>query len=572
MASAASTNPPSTLGVYKVIEPLSTDANIRMAVQIEGDRQVYSIPPSTIDSILHVGSAPTQKKYRYLKIHNNGTVVDRESFQRAPNAVSNNDFYGRQQTFSSQQSMIPSVFPDGKTYYRLDTSIAHPINEIPTIHVQAPHGDLESLHDNYLDPIAINVNMSHIRQTSRLFDKFSYNFHFSKHDDSSLGGYRRFKLRSCTTDPSFIREKLYYDILDSSSLPASKASYVRLFVNKKPMGLYLFIDNYKSPFVDNLLNGGNNEKHGILYQGSMPENPMAPGILGRGANLEYAGSNIEDYFYKDTSAYKLSEDGSKKQKGFEPLVKLIKFIHDPQPDEDEKEGVLNQGETPLERAWNKRIDIDVFLKNMAFEVLMGHVDGYLGQAHNYFLYREPGTKKFLWMTADLDQTMGSSMIPVRDARSISLNDQRGHIDRFDLMNKHHNRPILKQVLSVPAFNQRFDTILKTVHQNLFTNPALFKHIDFLTALIKEDVAWDSNIRHTHAQAVSHNATSAKKKKDQIQEKILQLPLGHDFLSRIGNINFMSAIEGPIRNHPSLMPLKEWLNETKEALHNYVNSV
>ncbi|KAI9029709.1 coth protein-domain-containing protein [Phycomyces nitens] len=578
----ASKVPP--MSVYKVVEPLH-DPSIKMAVQIEGDRQVYSIPPSNIDSLLHVGSAPGHKKYRYIKIHTNGTIVDSEAFQRTPSAVSINDFYGRQRTFINEHSMIPSVFPDRNAYHRLDAKIAHPINEIPTIHVKAPQADLESLHGNYLEPIAINVNMSHISaekvdqfsnvkfqlggQTSRLFDKFSYNFHL-KHGDSSLGGYRRFKLRSCATDPSFIREKLYYDVLDSSSMPASKASYVRLFVNERPMGLYLFIDNYKSPFIDNVINGGDSDSHGILYQGSMPENPMAQDILEQGANLAYAGPNIEDYFFKGVSAYKLAEDGTKKGKGYEPLVKLIRFINDPKPDDDDDNENENGQGSALERAWNKRIDVDLFLKNMALEILMGHVDGYLGQAHNYFLYRQPGTKRFLWMTADLDQTLGSTMIPVRDSRAISPSRNIAQIDRFDLLNKNRNRPIIKQILSVPGFNKQFNTIIQTFHKNLFNNPALFAHIDFLADLIKEDVAWDESLRRVHSQG-SQNTTEAKKKQEQIQEKILQMPLGHDFLSRIGNINFISAIQGPIRGHPSLMPLKEWLDETRMSLDKYLEA-
>lgn len=118
----------------------------------------------------------------------------------------------------------------------------------------------------------------------------------------SLGGYRKFKLRACATDPTFMREKLYYDVLAAAGLPASGASYIRLFINQEPIGLYMLVDNYKNPFLRNVYGNSNKKKdkgkkykHGVLYQGEMPENPMAPKGLQGGANLEYLGPQAENY-------------------------------------------------------------------------------------------------------------------------------------------------------------------------------------------------------------------------------------------------------------------------------------
>lgn len=62
-------------------------------------------------------------------------------------------------------------------------------------------------------------------QTSRLFRKLSYSIQLKK--KHNLYGYRKFKLRSCVTDPSYMREKIYYDVLRAAGLPTARASYVR---------------------------------------------------------------------------------------------------------------------------------------------------------------------------------------------------------------------------------------------------------------------------------------------------------------------------------------------------------
>lgn len=223
---------------FKVIHAAGSDTG--MAVQIQNDDNIYKLERSELDPLLHTGTAPSSKPYRYVVVHSNGTVLDQESQFRQPASTTLHEFYGRTRTIFDQANDQPlPLF--GDPIDRLDSLTAHPAYEIPTIHIRAPVDDLRELYENYLEDFAIKANMSHITatdfrqfedvkfelsgQTSRLFEKFSFNFHLDKEKD--LGGYRKFKLRACATDPSFMREKLYYDVLEAAGLPASRASYVR---------------------------------------------------------------------------------------------------------------------------------------------------------------------------------------------------------------------------------------------------------------------------------------------------------------------------------------------------------
>jgi hypothetical protein len=120
----------------------------------------------------------------------------------------------------------------------------------------------------------------------------------------------------------------------------------RLFLNGDPHGLYLMADNYKNPFLSNTLG----TKGGALIQGSMQENPLAKGKLQLGANLEYLGPHIEDYFVGNESVYKIQEEAPQ---GFEKMMEFIRFIHDTKDWNSSKK---------LESEWQKRMDVSLFLK------------------------------------------------------------------------------------------------------------------------------------------------------------------------------------------------------------------
>ncbi|KAI8145615.1 coth protein-domain-containing protein, partial [Fennellomyces sp. T-0311] len=551
---------------YKVIHPLKTDTQ-SMAIQLQNS-SIYQLERSELDPILHVGSAPASMPYRYIVLEQQQTdlvIIDQEDFGRPATVESLHEFYNRRPLDQRQYHELPSsIFKQQKNSLKIiedeDSKLCHPSNEIPTFHVQANPDDLRELYDNYLEDFAINATLSHISgrdfhhfknvrfqlsgQTSRLFEKFSYSLHIAK-EDGGLGGYRKFKLRASVTDPSFIREKLYYDVLAASGLPASRASYIRLFVNNEPLGLYVMVDNYKNPFLKNVFGGKSTRKykHGVLYQGEIAENYTMPEMPS--ANLGWRGALSTDYIVENNqSLYRIRQESSNPREppGLTRLIDFLEFIATNSTDE---------------REWENQFYVDLFLKNMAFEVLMGHVDGYLGAAHNYFLYYEPLSKKLVWMTADLDQTMGNTMFEEK---------QQQQLDRYDLLQ--HDRPLFRQVMQVPAYKEQFNAILKDIHQGLFSDDSLLEHVNYLTELIKDDVSWDANIR-TIRESAFNNDEVAQKYKRQIQQKILQLPLGSDLLARINAIDFQTALKGPITNHPSIMPLHDYISQAKQSLTNHI---
>ncbi|KAI8981982.1 Pam16-domain-containing protein [Mycotypha africana] len=579
-------------------------------------------------------------------------------------------------------------------------TLVHPVDEIPTLHLRAPVEKIQLLHDQVLeDNVSIFAHLTritvdevqsfdHIKlelsgQTSRLFKKLSYSIHLLEnkpvqsssssfhHDnqndptggggeeshphphrqsteeasESGLHGYTRFKLRSCATDPSYMREKLYYDMLEAADLPTAKGSYIRLYINEEPAGLYLMVDSYKNPFLQHALgqqalspkkdkhgSGGHSPPAGVLIQGSMQENPMAVGKLRLGANLAYYGPNYKDYVepsMNDTMAYKIQDYGhghhpKKAMKGFidflgfindgyatkvdkvGTLHRILKNKKDDDDDDDDDDDTMDKHKKKHKKKkhqhkkkhhkkdkrqerneveeWNKRFDVSGFLKHLAFEILLGQGDGYLRAAHNYLLYEDVlQGGRFIWLASDVDQTMGNTLKPVwaPDAHYDALKAPYGRsplsASSMLFLQDIRQRPLIQRLFAIEEFQQQFYHILNLLRQTYFPSPLdnsthanhgaspTLDYIHYWKMMLERDVYWDQQLEPYRQDNFIHKQDLYQ---DVVTQKVLQLPMGQDFMDRIRrqDIDFDTAISGPIPNHHhSIVALQDWFKENEWGL-------
>ncbi|CAO3658124.1 unnamed protein product [Rhizopus stolonifer] len=559
---------------YKVNKNLDSR---KLAVRIDNNL-FYLDNKQSKDPLIYTTIVPQNltRTYQYVILNETNQEIEREPFYRVYVDSPPLDLYGHPSSLLPNFQILPKVKFSHPAYqnYHYSGQEVHPYHEIPTLHIRVDPEQLKTLHVDILKDPLITANISRISservdifenvhvslsgQTSKLFKKLSYGIKIPKTTDSkALDGFRRFKLRSCATDPSYMREKLYYDILEASQVPTARSSYIRLFINQEPQGLYLMADHYKNPFTKNTFGKDKSKyKHGALFQGAMQENPMAVGKLRSGANLEYLGPREQDYIEPttQTSAYKIQESSSEDH-SLMPLITFIEFIESTKTWKGSMEA--------LEEEWNKRVDVPVFLKNFALELLLGHNDGYLGAAHNYLLYQDPEQGgKLVWLPSDLDQTMGSSLVPRIDPKEIK--SILGTVDQFGLLKNMSRRPLISQLLKVESIKSQFYQILTDYHHYLFETDAIRSHIIYLKSLIQQDVQWDQRLKR-----VDHFQANSSVFSDQLEQKILQLPLGKDFYERIDKIEFITAIQGSIMNHPSITSLVDFFATVNQAATKFV---
>ena len=237
-------------------------------------------------------------------------------------------------------------------------------------------------------------------------------------------------------DPSYQRELLAHDILNSIGVPASRVAHanVELYItgegnfygNSLPqtfnMGIYQMVEQVDKPFLKRFFG-----KNGFLFKigggdlaGSTEVNPNCvfyeETISNRDSNFcqigveksdpdsreEWLGS--DNYLNPAFVNSDINDDGEDSQ--FRP--------YKPNYDLKSKKKSIVDGRILLQDFINfvqtypsasmlaEQFDVEGFIKAQAAEVAIGAVDHYVRVANNYYLYFNPLTEKWIYMVNDFD--------------------------------------------------------------------------------------------------------------------------------------------------------------------------
>lgn len=538
------------------------------------DNQTYPLHPSSDASILYEGEAPVAKVgYKYAKINQAKNVIAEEPFLRNPSHKDTyNEFFNRTRNFY-RTSPLPTLYKPLPAIHRIDSDL-HRENVIPTIHIVGNETEFDILNNNItLEDYTVVSNLTYITvndeeffkdvevslsgRSSTWFPKRSYSIKLKKKDD--LYDYRRLKLRAMATDPSYLREKIGYDIIKSVGLAATEFSFCRVFLNDKELGLFGLIGNYKNPWLANVFADGEDDyKNGNLYQGVFTD--LKSISYGHISDLSYY-KNISDYAL---GQYEIKEEAVKDVLDYEPLQNLTKFISE-----------APTTEPNAVEAWKSHIDVDSVLRSMVLEVMLGYSDGYLTMADNYYLYDNPATKTFFYIPSDLDMIIGSGFFPANKLLVADYAQYPGV----------KSRPLTKKILAVPEFKAEFEKLFQDITRHLVNPVVLNDYIGNLTSMIKDDVAWDKTLPRVGKEFLSSlqfadlsNSSDTLEAFggllgdgfDNVDEKTLE-SIGTDFFGRLINdtIPFLKAVNGPL-NRPSVMSVKEWFTNRTDLTLEYYN--
>ncbi|KAG0177313.1 hypothetical protein DFQ28_006095 [Apophysomyces sp. BC1034] len=308
-------------------------AGNQYTVGVTVDDSTFALNPSPECPILFTGEAPEASKgYTYVKLKDN-QVVEKESFVRQL-AKDNtpNEFYNR--TWNTVTvSKLPNVLPPLPPIDRIQTDL-HIDGQIPTLYFSGDQAEIDLMHKNFRGDNQVFTNMTYIAPNkiqqvgdvrielggrgSRWYPKLSYNLKIE--DKQGFFGYRRLKLRALATDPSYLREQIIFDVLQSSGVATTDFSYVRVFFNDRPMGLFGFLESYKNPWLKNEFAGGKKFDQGILYQGM-----SASAKFKSRSDLGYRGDN--ETAYAD-GAYNIKEEPKEGPGGYKILMDFTRFLKD----------------------------------------------------------------------------------------------------------------------------------------------------------------------------------------------------------------------------------------------------
>lgn len=273
-----------------------------------------------------------------------------------------------------------------------------------------------------------------------------------------LDNRNHFKLRHMEEDPTQMREKLYADILEAMGAPANLANMVRLYINGEPYGTFNMLDDIiqYSFIIAMFYNGHPPKQMGPLYDGAS------------GADFGY--HETDDPYY----SWIPNPDSPHDSLYIEPLTKTF---HD-----------LNVKDDSEIESFDKKFDIDHFLRFMVMEYLTGSWDGYWMEQTNDGAYCDPTeNNRWYYLGQDYDATFG-----------VNLDEPEGRdfvkVSYKEFPARYPEAVMINRLLENDKIREKFETYLKDTVEILFNNDTLCKErVLPYHEFILPDLQWDRSI-------------------------------------------------------------------------------
>ena len=295
-------------------------------------------------------------------------------------------------------------------------------------------------------------------------------------------------LKRFKDDPTYVREVFGYNFFRKNGIwTAPRAGYTRLFINiieedGKPTeldyGVYAMIEEINKQFlkersentpeIGTKFNGNKGNLWKCCWQSSGPS--MATDFDA------YRSFGVEEIFLDEAKSMRYDYDlKTNKDDLISARDEFIDFIYK-----------LNELSTveEIKAFYTKKMDVDLFLKTYACNVLLGMDDDYWNNKNNYYFYFDKKGKCY-FIPYDYDNILGTNCFDDTATKNPIAWGRDGV-----------NAPLIEKLLSVPEYKQMYvDYLLELREESSFVTGSQAE-IQRLQALVKDYVRSDSdNLRY-----------------------------------------------------------------------------
>ncbi|MFC1584598.1 CotH kinase family protein [Fibrobacterota bacterium] len=297
-----------------------------------------------------------------------------------------------------------------------------------------------------IDSIGVRYKGNSSFMRSRNTPKKPLKFRFDSFKNISFYGLRYLNFSNCVSDPTFMREKIAYDIV-RQYLPAPRTAYANIYIEGKLLGLYMQIEQVDEIFIGKHFS----DNQGDLFKAG-----------DNGAPMEYLGADpagyVEHFELKTNAAI---DDWS----GF--ITFLDKLNNAPaEAFIDSLGGCLN---------------LDYAIRHIAFNMAVSHFDSYTGSGRNYYLYDDPPSGRFHMLHWDLNEAFGA-YTNSWDVVAVDL----VNIPNLD------NRPLTRRILENDSLKQVYLAYVAEFINGPAHPDSVAARADRIKPLINSHVQADSN--------------------------------------------------------------------------------
>ena len=290
---------------------------------------------------------------------------------------------------------------------------------------------------------------------------FVRRFDNSEQRRKGLFGVRGLKLKNFSTDRSYRDEIFCFDTFAQAGITVPRATWAQVviaitnrgFITNVNYGLYKVFEPIDRAFVKKRF-PAKKKKYGNLYKCLWQDHGPADLTIYSISNPRSIGREAPDRRYQPTYDLK----NNKKRPDHAVLKSFIKN--------------LNSRKGRDFESWiGKHFMVEEFLRVYAISVLSGMSDDYWVNGHNYYLYHDISSGKWVFLPYDYDSTMGA--VSIKQGNCDRSHVSFRSIDRFGPTASHRSagrksgRPLINKLLAVPRFRRRYHRYIDYFIKNDF---------------------------------------------------------------------------------------------------------
>jgi DNA-directed RNA polymerase specialized sigma24 family protein len=271
-----------------------------------------------------------------------------------------------------------------------------------------------------------------------------------------IGGADELTFNNLVNDYSCLSDALAYEFFRDAGVPASRTAYAYLSSSvegqweRKPLGLYLMVEAVDEDFV-------------LEHFGSRRTPVFKP--------VTY---ELFKHLGDDWAAFEAIYDLKTKATP-EQLRRVIEFAR----------VVTHAGDTEFGRQLGDFLDLEMFARYLASEVLLSNYDGFLSNGQNFYLYLHHGSNKFGFIPWDLDLSWGGFFL-------LGTAKERERASIWHPWVGRHR--FLERVMAVEAFRKLYRAQLEDQLATHFIPGRLRERIDAVATVVRGPIAAESDFR------------------------------------------------------------------------------
>ncbi|MBC8312792.1 MAG: CotH kinase family protein [Candidatus Cloacimonetes bacterium] len=274
-------------------------------------------------------------------------------------------------------------------------------------------------------------------------------------EDQEFYGVDKLALSNGYADPSFIREKMVYDVLNKF-IPSSRSNFVKLYINDQYWGLYTNVEVVNMKFIDK--NFGDNED-GNLFKGD----PHGDFI--------WYGEEQENYY--DRYELKTNEEAN----DWSDLIELIYTLE----------------YTAIEdfpEIFEEMFNVHNFLFFLTINNFFVNLDSYVGNSRNYYVYHRTDIDRILHLPWDFNFAFGTLTMGLSVEQLFDL----------DIFWEHtFPRPLVNMLFDVDEYRDIYLMDYKYLIDNELDYTTYAARVDELGDLIRDAVYADTLKMYTDGE-------------------------------------------------------------------------